>query len=142
MREIKFRGKRKNGNDWVYGFLLKTKDRDGGESFWIKEEGDFTPFKENVYRGIADFCDFFEVEPETIGQFTEKPDVDGWEIYEGDIWERDGFIGVVVFEFSHWAIKHLPSSKSIQYSSFYSNAGGGKIISNVHDNPELLNESP
>lgn len=75
MREILFRGKRKNNGEWVYGFLI----------------GRYDPFKkENVMKfAYIDNGTFFynavEVIPETVGQYTGHNDVNGTKIFEGDI---------------------------------------------------------
>lgn len=68
-RKIKFRGKVKDCNDWRYGYL--THNEESGKS-WI---GSFV---------LGEYC-FVEVEPETVGQFTEIKDAYGVGIYDGDI---------------------------------------------------------
>ena len=57
MRQIKFRGKRKNTGEWAYGDLVRN------------VEGAFAivpPFQMNM----NNVCSNYEVRPESIGQFT------------------------------------------------------------------------
>jgi hypothetical protein len=69
--------------------------------------------------------------------FTDGQDMDGDDIYENDIWERNGFIGMVTFKYSQWIIEKVTSSKFLEYPAFNSNADTGKVIGNKWQNPEL-----
>ena len=67
MREILFRGKRKNNGEWVYGFVLNA---------------EYTLI--GYYKNGHDFC-IVEVIPETVGQYTGLKDNKGNKIFENDI---------------------------------------------------------
>jgi len=131
MREIKFRGKSKDGH-WVYGFVFK--DEDG---CFIK-----VPYRAHRYgSGI-------EVDEKTVGIFTGLRDFNGEEVYQGDILYDDRWgYGVVcnsIYELNDlgqgypvWSIRLL----SYQTIALVCNKDGKieeTLEGNKFDNPELI----
>lgn len=127
MREIKFREKRTDTGEWVYGNLLK----DSGLCFIVKNIEALTkkPFNECLVR------------PDTVGQYTGLKDRNGQEIYEGDLLLSVGMVWEVVYDenrvlfvlCTEYGRGSTPLGEMIR--SFYFKIGG-----NIHDNPELLEE--
>lgn len=74
-REILFRGKRIDNNEWVYGGLIRT-----NFYYWIHiEEG----IGKDSNLLTLKYC--IAVIPETVGQYTERKDNKGNKIFENDI---------------------------------------------------------
>ncbi len=124
MREIKFRGKRLDNGEWVYGSLLQ-----GETAAAIACVGGDTL--------VSLIC---EVNPDTVGLFTGLHDYNGKEIYEGDIikdsqhrYEVCWYDDVAAF-MAEDMITERPflATNSIMVET--------KIIGNIHDNPELLKQ--
>lgn len=139
MREILFRGKRKDNGEWVEGDLVRL--RDGA-------------------RTISCIYGFGEVIPSTVGQYTGLTDKNGRRIFEGDLlrysyeypgspWlkgreltDEDYHIGAVFWQEwrGTWAVCSRGKNRNMNQDVFvYSrNPNRVEVIGNVHDNPELL----
>lgn len=69
MRDISFRAKRTDNGEWVYGYVRRQYDNEGVEYVILTDTSGHE----------------YEVNPATVGQFTDVHDKNGDAIYEGDI---------------------------------------------------------
>jgi len=136
MRKIKFRGRQHNG-EWIYGALIPAE-----YSWW-------------GVPSIAEKNRRYEVEPETIGQYTGYKDDEGKEIYEGDILKTlfdEGIRGALVVSFgknegSLWGKENYgfyvkftekKYNENLRQDFLFWHNKEVKVIGNIHDNPDLL----
>jgi uncharacterized phage protein (TIGR01671 family) len=114
MREILFRGKRKDNGRWI--------------------QGDYQHFhiENDIYVYIGRWGEEMRsVKPETVGQLTGLTDKNGNQIFEGDILEfRRGRTHIVKFE--DGAFIFTDTAIPVRYADKF------EVIGNIHDNPELL----
>lgn len=139
MRQIKFRAKTINGGEWVYGDLLQTNEG----SVCIGVHGQY------IDDGMH-FNDMYNKTPyideDTIGQFTGLTDSAGKEIYEGDIVKFDcGLEATISYSQIDAAFMFnyrdgLPMPISVMYVISEPALFDAEVISNIHDNPELINQ--
>ena len=132
MREILFRGKTKaitgcpynNGkpDEWVFGYVFS----------------DLGAMKIRQYETYRPECNDYEVDPETVGQYTGSIDKNRTKIFEGDIVQAFECIYVIMWD-SVRAMFYLRDPISRVSADFYNYFGSDlTVIGNIHDNPELL----
>ncbi|WP_394885086.1 YopX family protein [Clostridium perfringens] len=151
MKTIKFRGKSKESNDWVYGFYyeipapLKCIGKQDDPKGYIVIKN---PNAVNDW-GMPIQMVAVEVDKETICQYTGLKDVNGKEVYEGDIilssWWDDEPQEVV---FKDYGFKGRDIRQKIIYGrelyfgidDLLNGCFGEvfKVIGNIYENPELL----
>lgn len=145
-REIKFRGKRVDNGEWVYGGLWISKVND----YYIIT-ADYLKTKERIglmsIGTLEDETHMHWVKRDTVGQFTGLLDKNGKQIYEGDIvnWGIDGrekptriaqvmFKPDIIFNSNVGIFNY----GDFAYQDTYNHL---TVIGNIHDNPELFEVS-
>ena len=128
MREILFRGKRVENDEWVFGDLIH---EPWASCIQVIEKDNINTFKRTKY----------SVHKETVGQYTGLTDKNGNKIYEGDILELDG--EEVFFEVGYEtnAAKFVIIGDIDMF--YFDNVWTSeiKIVGNIHDDPELVGGS-
>ena len=137
-RTIKFRGKRLDNGEWVYGDLEYNRAKNIVRIHTYDEEGEY--FMQHL------------VAPSTVGQFTGLLDKNGKEIYEGDIFTVNGKYPKLIEyrqEYAGFCMANTYDLENRPYIEPWQRIHldwwtdykrGIMLIGNIHDNPELLNE--
>lgn len=125
MREILFRGKRRDNGEWETGSFVRIR-------IWCSDARTYIADKMTGYNT--------PVIPETVGQYTGLTDKNGKKIFEGDIVYYDGschkvvfesrngtcYFGIVVGENETWGFGNSTPAYMMA------------VVGNIYDNPELL----
>lgn len=133
MREILFRGKRVDNGEWVEVFFC---GQNSSSMFSCPHE------EANIIEKDAGWWHLVDLE--TVGQYTGLKDKNGKRIFEGDILEyvdNDGMVQYisVVFEECAFLIEDHGVTDTDLLTSYV--CLDLKVIGNIHDNPELLEET-
>lgn len=122
MREILFRGRRKDNGEWVCGDLTHS----------VYKIGDTCVGKYGSEIGMH------QVDPSTVGQYTGLTDKNGKRIFEGDVVEYREYGNLtVVWDDGAFQLMREDTFYDVldHYTTVFS-----VVIGNIHDNPELLEE--
>lgn len=130
MREILFKAKRKDNGEWVEGYLIKSFT---GICYIVK-----------LYDHILNILEKYEVDENTLCQFTDLTDKNGNKIWENDIiCINDAEECVVRWRFGAFELLYRVCANSIYAyvgTDLYINDNtlDIKVLGNTIDNPELL----
>ncbi len=133
MRKILFRAKRLDNGKWIYGYYA-TKGVDDKTLKHFICEPTFDP-NGSCYCGMFYLMDY-EVNPDTVGQFTNIQDKNGVDIYEGDI--LTVWIGGYKQGSPYIVDNMLELYAEFSHDDPYYQFDKVEVIGNIHDNPELL----
>ena len=118
-REILFRGIRKGTNEFLFGDLNHI---DGGVYIFPRSED-----------GDLNSPDFYEVVPETVGQYTEVLDSDGTKIFYGDkMKDKFGAISEVVYVRDFGCYKQLSNIGYSPLNQAEIISSKDTVIGNIH----------
>lgn len=132
MREIKFRGKRVDNGEWVYGYLVC------GEFIGsIIMTGEYHA---NSRSEDSDGFTNYEVIPETVGQYAGLQDKNNKDIYEGDKTKR-GYVIMwserLALFCEHYFRKYYKDWSEVSYPL---DSDSIEIVGNIYENTNLLTQ--
>lgn len=128
-----YRGKRKDNGEWVTGYLIQ-----GNNTYIVTPEAIYYMVVSISYVASVEFV---EVIPETVGQCTGLKDKNGNWIFEGDMVKNKAWY-VIKYENGGCGLSGFGKTKPIPIMGHWNfNSDKIEVISNIHDNPELLEVS-
>lgn len=137
MREILFKAKRKDNDEWIYGYPMRHPQ--------AVQVGPYEPYWD-MFVPPADPDDtggVFRIDPDTLCQYIGLKDENGNRIWENDICiirdksidEEDGYFKV---EYDEDAAQYILNGDglTVDFANVY--AMDCEVVGNMLDNPELL----
>lgn len=147
MREIIFRGKRKDDGEWIEGYYAIQSNY-----ACFQSELKYTSFiikDEFMDWGLGRLAEY-EVIPETVGQYTGLTDKNGKKIFDGDIIKTHGNDSYVIrygeYIPRNYCLARYCDKPTIGFYAYdgercfqlSTNSRCYEVIGNIHDNPELM----
>lgn len=136
MREILFKAKRTDTREWVEGYIYRQPpyiQMYGISQWWIH-----IPPVDPDDRG--DVFDVFNVDPETVGQYTGLIDKNGKKVFIGDIVRCSCGCPHEVIWADEYVGKYLGGMPAVYLSRLtpgYAWSGSEEVIGNIHDKEEM-----
>ena len=142
MREIVFKAKRIDNDEWIYGVAPLFWEESRKMIYAISWRPGFDDRKDFYYSGCA------EVYPQTVGQYIGLNDKNNNPIFEWDIvkfreWDKGDmcWIGVVHYKHQQFIVSGNPNKEcdtpfEIAMSRFISD--NIEVIGNFYDDPDIL----
>lgn len=137
MREILFKGKRKDNNEWIVGYYFKSWSCKDGKRYDVHLIHNY------------ELDDAYEIYPDTLCQLTHMTDINGDRLWENDIVESlsNTFVLQVVWsdEYQEFLFKNIEGGCSFieckaRELSSYTRDKKIKIVGNVFDDFDLIKE--
>ena len=132
MRDILFKEKCLDNDEWVEGYLVK---HPSAIQFGI---ANYSPWY--IHRPPVDPDDnggVYNIAPETVCQYIGLSDKNKKKIFEGDVVRTKSGVGYINYGDGCFAVQDI-KSKNNPAIDIVLNEGKIEIIGNIFDNPELL----
>ncbi|EHU5358208.1 hypothetical protein KZA78_000713 [Listeria monocytogenes] len=132
MREIEFRGKRIDNSGWAYGSLMQFEDSATFIFVDVKKGASTLTYAHFIINNMH------AIDEKTVGQYTERQDINNNKIFEKDIATCQFFdkkiTGLIEFIESMWAVNDRKNKRLYQLNE----VSNIEVVGNVEENPELL----
>ncbi len=141
MRTIKFKGKRIDNKEWVYGYLYKLPLPNGEVYMILTQDNNHldNSLEPKYHLAFTLWVDLFVVDPATVSQFTSLYDKKHNEIYEGDILAVQGMDEKLEVRFVRGVFAFLLNGDlDNEFPTCSPTHEWAEVVGNIHDNPELV----
>ena len=136
MREILFKAKRIDNDEWIEGYYQKRCNLFGNEEYLFRTDS-------------YEVWEHTEIDPKTLCQFTGLCDKNGNKIWENDIFQYTDETMVtqkdlIEYNETHASFVRLRNTEKLGFQYLWideATCNHGEVIGNIFDNKELLQES-
>jgi len=141
MRTIKFKGKRIDNKEWVYGYLYKLPLPNGEVYMILTQDNNHldSSLGPKYHLAFTLWVDLFPVDPNSVCQFTSLYDKHHNEIYDGDILAVQGMDEKLEVRFVRGVFAFLWNGDlDNEFPTCSPTHEWAEVVGNIHDNPKLI----